>query len=140
MRLQTPRAGGPARNRYIYTYIHKGAPNYRFAAFFRPLFARSPVSHVLFPVFLFFFFLFILPAIRRNLPRSERRPFVTGRIPMRARLQDFLMATACVPSTKNRTRRRDHTIAQIGRVCRFDYSITRNRSVSVGSNTRRGYS
>lgn len=138
MRLQTPRAGGPARNRYIYTYIrvHRTIDSPHFSG---PSLRVRQFRMSFFPFF-FFFFLFILPAIRRNLPRSERRPFVTGRIPMRARLQDFLMATACVPSTKNRTRRRDHTIAQIGRVRRFDYSITRNRSVSAGSNTRRGYS
>lgn len=57
----SPRAGGPARNRYI--YIYRGAPNYRFVAFFRPLFARSPVSRVpffaFFPFSLYFFFYFI---------------------------------------------------------------------------------
>lgn len=107
------------------TYIHKGAPNYRFAAFFRPLFARSPVSHVLFPHFSFFplpppLFLFILPAVRRNLPRPERARLLPREFLRERACRIFLMAAACVPSAKNRTRRR--TIAQIGRVRRFDCS------------------
>lgn len=85
----SPRAGGPARNRYIYTYIrvHRTIDSPHFS---------GPSLHVrqfrmsFFPVFLFplfsFCFLFILPAVRRNLPRPERARWLP---------REFLCERAC---------------------------------------------
>lgn len=107
----------PGIGTYIHTYIrvHRTIDSPHFSG---PSLRVRQFCMSFFPHFFIFFIYFAGRSTKSA--ASWTRPFVTGRIPTRARLQDFLMATACVPSMKNRRRRRTNKACASFRL--LDYS------------------